>query len=132
MLGVYILDGLAPSPKLVQKMQPQSTQDPLMVPPAKDKCPNFKVDEFRWLRHIWKEAWILAQGFSLDEQTCIMQGESEYKTRCGKFKRIGDGLQGDCIADNGYTWDFYFHNDATQSSSCKGIARCTAGFCTCL
>ncbi len=26
--------------------------------------------------------------------------------RCGKFKRLGDGLQGDCIADNGYTWDF--------------------------
>jgi hypothetical protein len=26
MLGVYILDGLAPSPQLVQKMQPQSKQ----------------------------------------------------------------------------------------------------------
>jgi len=130
MLGVYILDGLAPSPKLVQKMQPQSkspthdndriadtigpgyqqkhrsfrhffaTQDPLMVSPAKGKCPNFKADEFfRWLRHIWKEAWILAEGFSLDEQTCMMQGKSEYKTRCGKFERLGDGLQGDCIAD---------------------------------
>ncbi len=87
MLGVYILDGLAPSPQLVQKMQPQSKQpthgndriasaigpgyqqkhrsfrhffacqDPLMTPPPKDKCPNFKVDEFfRWLQHIWKEA----------------------------------------------------------------------------
>ena len=130
MLGVYILDGLAPSPKLVQKMQPQSkspthdndriadtigpgyqqkhrsfrhffaTQDPLMVSPAKGKCPNFKADEFfRWLRHIWKEAWILAEGFSLDEQTCMMQGKSEYKTCCGKFERLGDGLQGDCIAD---------------------------------
>jgi hypothetical protein len=76
MLGVYILDELAPSPQLVQKMQPQSKQqthgndrvaaalgmgyqqehrsfrhffacqDPLVTPPPKDKCPSFKVDEF--------------------------------------------------------------------------------------
>jgi hypothetical protein len=94
MIGVYILDGLAPSPQLTHKMQPQSKhpthgndqiavaigpgfqqkhqsfrhffacQDPLMSSPAKDKCPNFKVDEFfRWLRHIWKETWLLAEGF---------------------------------------------------------------------
>ncbi len=76
MLGVYIIDGLAPSPQLKQKMQPQSKQpthgngkialcnrmgyqqkhrsfrhffacqDPLMTLPPKDQCPNFKVDEF--------------------------------------------------------------------------------------
>jgi hypothetical protein len=39
-----------------------------------------------------------------------MQGKSEYKVCCGKFKRLGNGLQGDCIGDNGYTWDFYFCN----------------------
>jgi hypothetical protein len=142
MLGVYIIDGLAPSPQLTQKMQPQSkspthgndriaaalgpgyqqkhrsfrhffaTQDPLMVPPPKEKCPNVKVDEFfRWLRYIWKEAWLLGEGFSIDEQTTKCQGKCEYKTRCGKFKRLGDGLQGDCIADDGYTWDFYFRNE---------------------
>jgi hypothetical protein len=142
MLGVYIIDGLAPSPQLVQKMQPQSKQpthgndkvasaigtgyqqkhrsfrhffacqDPLMTSPPKEQCPNFKVDEFfRWLRHIWKEAWLLGEDFSMDEQTTKMQGKSEYKTRCGKFKRLGDGIQGDCIADDGYTWDFYFRNE---------------------
>ncbi len=94
MLGVYILDGLAPSPQLVQKMQPQSKQpahgsnrvaaaigmgcqqkhcsfwhffacqDLLVTPPPKDKCPNFKVNEFFcWLWYIWKEAWVLAKGF---------------------------------------------------------------------
>jgi hypothetical protein len=27
---------------------------------------------------------------------------------------LGDGLQGDCIADNGYTWDFYFRNEPSD------------------
>jgi hypothetical protein len=75
-----------------------------MMPPPKDNCPNFKVDEFfRWLQHIWKEAWVLAKEFLLDEQTCKMQGKSQYKSRCGKIKRLGNGLQGDCIVDDGYT-----------------------------
>ena len=47
----------------------------------------------------------------MDEQITKMQGKREYKTRCGKYKRLGDGLQGDCIADGGYTWDFYFRNE---------------------
>lgn len=147
MLGVYIIDGLAPSHQLVQKMQPQSkqpthgndkiaqaigpgyqqlhrsfrhffaVQDPLMNAPPKDKCPNFKVDElFRWCRYIWKEAWCLGKEFSVDEQTCKMQGRSEYKTRCGKYKRLGDGIQTDCIADDGYTFDFYFRNEPVSAS----------------
>ena len=53
----------------------------------------------------------MGEDFSMDEQTTKMQGKSEYKTRCGKFKRLGDGIQGDCIADDGYTWDFYFRNE---------------------
>ena len=39
-----------------------------------------------------------------------MQGKSEYRTRCWKFKRIGDGIQTDCMEDDGYTYDFYFRN----------------------
>jgi hypothetical protein len=83
-----------------------------MTPPLKTQCPNFKVNElFQWLRYIWKEAWELAKDFSIDKQSCKMQGKSEYKTRCGKFTRLGDGIQDNCIADNGYTWDFYFQNE---------------------
>ena len=141
MLGVYIMDGLSPVPQLLRKMQPQSkestwgndfiakhiglgyeqlyysfrnffgVQDPLLHKPQKD-CPNWKVDElFRWQRFIMKEAWCLAEDFSVDEQTCKMQGRSSYKTRSGRFKRIGDGIQVDCIADDGYTFDFYFRNE---------------------
>jgi hypothetical protein len=87
-----------------------------MSPPAKDKCPTFKVDEFfRWLRHIWKEAWLLAEGFSVDKQTCKIQGKCKYKSHCGKFKQLGDRLQEDCIADDGYTWDFYFRNEPVNA-----------------
>ncbi len=100
MIGVYLLDGLSPSPWLIQKMQLQikqpthgndfiassigpgynqlyqsfhhffACQDPLTVPQPKDKCPNFKVDEFFWwLWYVWKEAWILGQNFLVNEQT---------------------------------------------------------------
>jgi len=104
-----------------------------MVPPSKEKCPNFKADEFFcWLQHIWKETWVLGEGFSINEQTTKCQGKCEYKTRCGKFKRIGDGLQADCIADNGYTWDFFSAtSQLTRTSSQRAIAPCTAGCCTC-
>jgi hypothetical protein len=49
--------------------------------------------------------------FSIDKQSCMMQGVSEYKTCCGKFKRLGDGIQGNCIANSDYTWDVYFPNE---------------------
>ncbi len=114
-----MLDGLNPSPRLAQKMQPQSRdktqgnnfiarnmgknadlrlklfrhffgcQDPTTIPPKKQECPNFKVDSFfRWLRHVWKEAWVLGKNCSVDEQTCKMQGKSEYKTCCGSSRGL--------------------------------------------
>jgi len=87
-------------------------QDPLTISPPRAECPNYKVNEFfNWLRYIWKHAWDLGPTVSADEQTCSMQGQSIYKTRCGKFKRIGDGIQTDAIADDGYTFDFYFRNE---------------------
>ncbi len=39
-----------------------------------------------------------------------MQGKSEYKTCCGKFKQLGGKIQTDCVANDGYTYDFYFRN----------------------
>jgi hypothetical protein len=163
MIGVYIIDGLAPSPQLVQKMQPQekqpthgndriasvmapgwqqkhrsfrhffACQDPLMTPPLKTQCPNFKINElFQWLCYIWKEAWELAKDFSIDKQSCKMQGKSEYKTCCSKFKRLRDGIQGNCIANDGYTRDFNFKmSPSIQSSLHRDIVPCTANCSTC-
>ena len=149
-----MLDGLAPSHRLIQNMQPQLKQrthgndfiancirpgyeakyrhcryffavkDPMMIPPPKLQCLNYKVDKFfRWNRHIWKEVWTLNKNFSIDEQTYKMQGKSEYKTRCGKFKRIGDGIQTDCMADYGYTYDFYFCNEPVDQK-CLDMGMC--------
>ncbi len=44
-----------------------------------------------------------------------MQGRSEYKIRCGKYKRLGNGIQTDWIADDGYTFDFYFQNEPVST-----------------
>ncbi len=46
----------------------------------------------------------MGKDFLDDEKSCKMQEISEYKVCCGKFKRLGNGLQGDCIADNRYMW----------------------------
>ena len=35
--------------------------------------------------------------------------------RCGKYKRLGNGIQTDCIADDGYTFDFYFQNETVST-----------------
>ena len=67
------------------------------------------MDEFVWwLRYIVKEAWYVGENFPINEQTCKMQGRSEYKSCCGKFKSIGNRIQADCITDDGYTVNFYF------------------------
>ena len=50
------------------------------------------------------------ENFLIGEQTCKIQGKSEHKNRCRKFKRILDGIQTDCIADDGLTYDFYFNS----------------------
>jgi hypothetical protein len=104
-----------------------------MTPPLKTQYPNFKINElFRWLRYIWKEAWELAEDLSIDEQSCKMQGKSEYKTHCGKFKRLGDGIQGNCFANYGYAWDFNFEmSPSIQSSLRRDIVPCTANCSTC-
>ncbi len=81
-------------------------------PPKKVECPNIKVDSFFWwLRYIWKECWVLGKNCSVDEQTCKMQGKSEFFSRCGKYKWLDDGLQCDCIVDYGFTYDIYFCNE---------------------
>ncbi len=46
----------------------------------------------------------------INEPTCSMQGKSQHKTYCRKFKSIEYRIQTVNIADDGYTWDFFFQN----------------------
>ncbi len=145
-IGILIMDGLNLSPQILRKFwsQQQDTdqgnefvhhnyrshaarrfqmfchffgvQDPLIVPPLQEQCPNYKTNDFfNWLHHIWKEASILGPTVSANEQTCSMQGKLQYNTRCRKCKQNGDGIQTDAIADDGYTFDFYFRNEPVNT-----------------
>ena len=90
-------------------------QDPLSEPPPKKECPNYKCHELMdWARFMWRQGWILNPDFSIDEQVSMVTGKSEYKSRTGLFKRIGDGLPADTLADDGYTWYFYFRNEPVE------------------
>ena len=105
---------LGPNPVLKWKLFRRffGVQDPTTAPPKREKCPNYKNHSlFKWCRYMWRGAWVVSKVFSADEQTCPMRGRCIYITRCGKYKRIGDGLQADCLADGGYTFDFYFRNE---------------------
>jgi hypothetical protein len=62
-----------------------------------------------------------------------VQGKSEYKVRCGKFKRLGDGLQGIASRMTGTRGTFIFVTSrATPSSWHRDFVRCTAACSTCL
>ena len=46
---------------------------------------------------------------STDDQTMGFKGQHDKNLRI-TYKEEGDGFQCDCIADNGYTFTFYFLN----------------------
>ncbi len=38
------------------------------------------------------------------------RGRVSTRLNVANLKKIGDGIEADCIADDGYTWDYYFWN----------------------
>ena len=43
-------------------------QDPITVPPLREQCPNFKCHSlFKWVRHQWRNAWVISKTFSVDK-----------------------------------------------------------------
>ncbi len=76
-------------------------QDPLTVGPPQEQFLNNKVNKFsNGLRYIRKVAWDLGSTVSANDQICLIQGKSQYKVSCGKFKQIGNCIQMDAIADD--------------------------------
>ena len=87
-----------------------SAQDPKKHVPSHKTHPNFKVDEyFRHLQTVFRYAWMPGRDLSGDEQTMGYKGSHRDKLRIN-YKKEGDGFQCDCIADDGYTFTFYFRN----------------------
>jgi len=139
-IGLYILQGLSPSPQVKMKFKAQSidaingsdlcssifgenaekrhkqfksffaVQNPLLPVPSKATHPNWKVDPFlAWMQTISMEAWDVGSHLSGDEQTIGFKGNHADKQRIS-YKKEGDGFLADAIAEDGYTYTFFFRN----------------------
>ncbi len=77
-----------------------AVKDPLTVPIPCVNVPTSRSTSLQLLiGSILKVAWDLGPTVSVDERNCSMQGKFQYKTRCGKYKRILDGIQMDDIVN---------------------------------
>ena len=63
-----------------------------------------------YVRMKWGRGWRPGKCLSLDEETMGFKGRSGLVVRI-KNKNEGDGLQVDCICDDGYTITFWFRSD---------------------
>jgi hypothetical protein len=153
-LRLYIFNGLAPSPQVEMKFQAQTSnpvhgndfiksafgpgakrrhqhfkcffavQDPLVLPPARKKKPNWKFGPLiKWLNFIMPRARILGRIFSVDEQTI---GESHARMRVAVFnvtrwhKMAGltkSTLEMSQLQQSTYTWTFCLFVHASCGSS---------------
>ena len=139
-IALYIVQGLIPSPTLVQKVFPQveepiqgndfiasaigkgagkrhqqfrkwfAVQDPLKPLPNKKEFPNWKVDPF--LRHLNQ---VSMQAVHLPENLACDEQTISFQGRSVyklrvKHKTAGDGFQCDSICNDGYTYSFYFRH----------------------
>lgn len=139
-LSLYILQGLNPSPQLLMKAKPQSSepvqgndliatkfgtafdrrhkqfrryfacQHPYKPVPPSSTHPNWKVDPF--LLHL-NEVFI--QAAVLPEKLSVdeqtIQFHGASKLKSRiKYKKTGDGFQCDSVCSNGYTATFYFRH----------------------
>jgi hypothetical protein len=90
MIGVYIIDDLAPSLQLVPKMQPQEKQ------PTQGNNRIASVIGPGWQQ----KHWLFWHFFACQDPPLMTPPPKpqcrklEYKTRCRKCKRLGDGIQG--------------------------------------
>ena len=137
-LGLYILNGLSPSPNMDLKFDRDDAanynnfvctnvrngvrrhrmfraffacQDPRKNVPAGAASPLFKLlPLINWMNRIGQLSWEPAMNLSIDEQTISFQGRHADKLRIS-YKAEGDGFQADAICDRGFTYAFYFRNE---------------------
>jgi hypothetical protein len=146
-IGLYIFQGLSPSPQLKMKFKLQSVdpingsdlcssvfglnaekrhkqfksffavQNSLLPLPPKTTHPNWKIDPFlAWVQTISMAAWDVGSHLSGDEQTIGFKGNHADKQRIN-YKREGDGFLADAIAEDGYTYTFFFATCLPQKST---------------
>ena len=138
-LGLYIMNGLSPSPGLHRKFDEKdaanynpflarnfgkqacrrvrqfraffSCQDPLKATPNRDDSPLFKVlPIIKWIQRVGPLSWECGIDLGLDEQTMGFQGLHVDKMRI-TYNKEGDGFQCDALCDNGFTCSVFFRNE---------------------
>jgi hypothetical protein len=137
-LGLYVFNGLSPSPQLAMKFQPSSVdpvhgndfiyrsfgpgaerrqrhfraffacQNPAIEPPDRKKFPNWKVRPLL----VWMNL-IFKLAWILARSVSIDEQtigfQGKHKDkRRITYKRAGDGFQNDALCQDGYTYQFYF------------------------
>ena len=140
-LGVYILQGIAPSPQVQLKFKTQAVddingcdfisrclgpgaerrhkmfrrffavQDPRLATPPRVNKPNWKVDPL--LDWIKK---VSMKAWSLGENFSMDEQTQRMQGRHPlklriTYKKEGDGFQCDALCDNGYTFTFFFRHE---------------------
>jgi len=148
-VGLYMIHGLAPSPRVEMKMRSQSVdpvngndlvwtslppnaerrlkhfkkffsiQDPVRAAPPRKQKPNWKVDPF--IKHINETA---QASWLLGKVASGDEQTMGFQGRCSDKKRInfkneGDGFQNDAICDNGFTYAVYFRNEPAPQKYLK-------------
>jgi len=139
-LGLYLLNGLNPSPQLKMKFKPQhedpingsdlchqvfgknaekrhkhfkaffSCQDPMLPTPSRKTHPNHKVDNF--LGHVNR---VSMDAWDIGRHvSCDEQTigfQGQHQDKQRiNYKKEGDGFQADCICEKGFTYTFYYRN----------------------
>ena len=90
-----------------------SATDPLKPIPPTDTHPNCQIDPV--LKHIMrvsKQCVVLGSNISIDEQDIGFQGQHRNKQRIS-YKPVRDGFLVDTLCSEGYTYSWYFRNQAT-------------------
>ena len=135
-LGVYIFNGITPSPCVEFKVKPNQDdvvhgndfiyrsfgpgaamrhkefkaflayQDPAIEPPSKLKYPNWKIRPLL----VWMN-FIFPQVWNLGQEFSIDEMTIGFQGKHGDkrritYKRAGDGFQCDALCENGFTYQF--------------------------
>ena len=87
-----------------------SGTNPIRPVPPTTSHPNWKVDPLlKHMMRVSKEAIVLGQDISVDEQDIGFQGRHSDKQRI-TFKKVGDGFLVDALCADGYTFTWFFRN----------------------
>ena len=152
-LGLYLLQSISPSPQIEMKFKSTkedpvngsdlcvdvfgsnattrhkefkvffSATNPLIPTPPTTTHPNWKIDPvLKHMMRVSKEAMILGKSISIDEQDIGFQGQHKDKQRIS-YKRVGDGFLVDALCADGYTFSWYFRNQAAPKMwTSKGLS----------